>query len=723
MQVQLGAGSTHGRFYSATSVPASPCSRRVACAPPATQLVGSQRHCTVHAAAVPVIAEGNNSSVQTPSAAEQQLGSSLQTPAHSLLSPSDQQEALEHEQDIGHNAASLPQHSPWADVAQLLSQHEQLTYPQLAAALGQLCLSIRTVSPQRLQHNQQYNNLLAQLADAALQQLPELNHQQIGELLALFQALGHKPPAAWVKSVLQRAATELVHYTPAELALLLLTATQAVTRHNRRAALPTLQFTRSSPTAGPVVQIVPAETPAQAAVGAASPQDAGGSDSTGQQGAAVRRANTVLTSAWLQHFMTTFERYLACRTAHPQLRPEYLETVITCFAALKVQPDKFWLYLFVRQMSAHLPACQPAGVVRILAALTAMGYQLPEHVVSHLERQVTGPSMASLGPLNCLEVIKTVAAQKQKPSEVWMQQLLAFVLKGSSQFAAGDVVTLLSCVGTLSISVKKSWMELLLLQLRGTMKLLSAAEHVVLIQALSQQQYRPGAAFMVQFMTQVQTQLPQLSIQQQAALVAGLAAVGYKPAPAWMAAFFEQFLGQQITADDAGQLLKLMVALRQMQYVPTGYVAGQLAGIVDAIAPNMLYPQLQPLKAALADLQYKPTTAAAAVTTYSSTVSSTPSATAAAADTARGAPAQTDSAAQVDSHGVTAPLSESGVDPTVVNAADSKQQQQQEGQDPATLSNPQSAQTQQQQQEDSQQGEQVGRKSVSVVTESLELFT
>jgi hypothetical protein len=71
---------------------------------------------------------------------------------------------------------------------------------------------------------------LGALADAVLLQLPALGHGGIGQVLARFNTLAFRPRADWVRVVLQHAGTELVHYTPAELALLLLTATQAAAR-------------------------------------------------------------------------------------------------------------------------------------------------------------------------------------------------------------------------------------------------------------------------------------------------------------------------------------------------------------------------------------------------------------------------------------------------------------------------------------------------------------
>jgi hypothetical protein len=282
-------------------------------------------------------------------------------------------------------------------------------------------------------------------------------------------------------------------------------------------------------------------------------------------------------------------------------------------AALKVLPDKFWLYLFVRQLSAQLPACQPAGIVRMLSALAGMGYKLPEHVVSQIERQVGGAALTSLRPSDCVEVVRSVAALKHKPSEAWMKQLLAYVLKGSTHLSSSAVVTLMVCTAALGVELDPNWIDVLLLQARAALHMLSAPEHVGLIDALSQQHHRPGPVFMSVYMSQVQAHLPELSLGQQSVLIASLAAVGYKPAPAWMAAFMGQLVGQQVTSGDAAELLRLLAALRRMQYVPTSQAAQQVEALIDSIALTVPYPQLQQLRAALTDLQYKPYVAAALV--------------------------------------------------------------------------------------------------------------
>lgn len=292
-----------------------------------------------------------------------------------------------------------------------------------------------------------------------------------------------------------------------------------------------------------------------------------------------------------------------------------MEAVITCLAALRVTPDRFWLYLFVRQMAAQLPACPPGSVVRMLSALARMGYRLPEHVISQIERQVGGAALAALRPQECAEVVRSVAALKQRPSEAWLQQLLAAAVKGSSHLSSSAAVSLVVACAGLGMQLDPSWIDLLLMQARAALHALSAPEHVGLIDALSQQQHRPGPVFMSLFMAQVQGHLPELTLGQQAVLVASLAAVGYKPAPAWMNAFMGQLAGQQVTAADAPELVRLLVALRRMQYVPTPSAGSQIEGLIDAMAVSLPYGQLQQLRAALAELQYKPAVAAAAVGT------------------------------------------------------------------------------------------------------------
>jgi hypothetical protein len=290
---------------------------------------------------------------------------------------------------------------------------------------------------------------------------------------------------------------------------------------------------------------------------------------------------------------------------------QHMEAVITCLAALRVTPDRFWLYLFVRQMTAQLPACSPGSVVRMLSALARMGYRLPEHVISQIERQVGGPAQAALRPQECVEVVRSVAALKQRPSEAWLQQLLAAAVKGSSHLSSSAAVSLVVACAGLGMQLDPSWIDVLLMQARAALHALSAPEHVGLIDALSQQQHRPGPVFMSLFMAQVQGHLPELSLGQQAVLVVSLAAVGYKPAPAWMAAFMGQLAGQRVTAADAPELLRLLVALRRMQYVPNPTVGSQIESLIDSMAVNLPYGQLQQLRGALAELQYKPTVAAA----------------------------------------------------------------------------------------------------------------
>ncbi|KAF6256708.1 hypothetical protein COO60DRAFT_1527855, partial [Scenedesmus sp. NREL 46B-D3] len=291
---------------------------------------------------------------------------------------------------------------------------------------------------------------------------------------------------------------------------------------------------------------------------------------------------------------------------------QHMEAVITCLAALRVTPDRFWLYLFVRQMTAQLPACSPGSVVRMLSALARMGYRLPEHVISLIERQVGGPALAALRPQECVEVVRSVAALKQRPSEAWLQQLLAAAVKGSSHLSSSAAVSLVVACAGLGMQLDASWIDVLLMQARAALHVLSAPEHVGLIDALSQQQHRPGPVFMSLFMAQVQGHLPELTLGQQAVLVASLAAVGYKPAPAWMAAFMGQLAGQRATAADAPELLRLLVALRRMQYVPSPSVGSQVEALIDGMAVNVPYGQLQQLRGALAELQYQPAVAAAA---------------------------------------------------------------------------------------------------------------
>jgi len=519
-----------------------------------------------------------------------------------------QQQQQQQEQQSSGDAliSQLQQCADLASVAALVScqQREQhLTLPQACAALQQLC-RVAPVSTLTSRQQQQVQQCCAAAADSALQNLQQLGHTDLGQLLAMFQVLGFKPEGAWVRSVLQQAGTELVHYSPAELALLLLTATHASARCG---VIP-------GPDA-PVVQLLPSRRVPQP-----SSLDAFTASSTTarqqqqlqeQQQQQQRRANTVLTSAWLQHFLSTFQPYIACRSAHPQLSPGHMEAVITCLAALRVAPDRFWMYLFVRQMSAQLPTCSPGSVVRMLGALATLGYRLPDHVLLQVERQIgTAAAMVQLRAEECVEVVRSVAvlrAQLTKPSEAWLQQLLAAAVKGSRHLSASAVIGLLAGTAALGLQLDPSWMDVLMMQARAALSAMTPHEHVSLIDALSQQQhqYRPGPVFMSVYLSQVAAHLPELSISQQAVLATGLATVGYKPGSAWMAAFMMQLLAQPVTGADGEHLLQLLRALRRMQYVPAPNVAQQLSGLIDSIQLSVPYNQLLLLREALDELQYQ----------------------------------------------------------------------------------------------------------------------
>jgi flagellar motor protein MotB len=235
----------------------------------------------------------------------------------------------------------------WTQVAAAVQQQQQqqqeLSFSYVTAALQQLSSCVQPKAlPQ--QHQQQLDVLLTTLADAAVAHLQDLHHQEVGQLLARLQVLGFKPSVNWAKSVLQHAGTELVHYTPAELSLLLLTATQTAARV-AGSAPPPMQLTRSSPTAALSVLMGAQASAADVLPYAADPlpyaadplqyacpppeidmaavaQAGSRSGSSSSSSITARRAPTVLTTAWLQHFMMTFERYLAARAAHPQLQPQ-----------------------------------------------------------------------------------------------------------------------------------------------------------------------------------------------------------------------------------------------------------------------------------------------------------------------------------------------------------------------------------------------------------------
>jgi hypothetical protein len=269
---------------------------------------------------------------------QQQVGNSWQQAAAQI--PSAQQEAQQ-QQHNGYQRQQDPllqqlqECRHWTQVAAVVQQQQQqLSFSHVTAALQQLsCCAQPKALPK--QQQQQLDMLLATLADAAVAHLQDLHHQEVGQLLARLQVLGFKPSVNWAKSVLQHAGTELVHYTPAELALLLLTATQTAARV-AGSAPPPMQLTRSSPTAAPSVLMgaqpsvadpLPyADDPMSYAcpppeIDMAAVVQAGGRSGSSSS-ISARRAPTVLTTAWLQHFMMTFERYLAARAAHPQLQPQ-----------------------------------------------------------------------------------------------------------------------------------------------------------------------------------------------------------------------------------------------------------------------------------------------------------------------------------------------------------------------------------------------------------------
>jgi hypothetical protein len=296
-----------------------------------------------------------------------------------------------------------------------------------------------------------------------------------------------------------------------------------------------------------------------------------------------------------------------------------MEAVITCLAGLRVAPDRFWLYLFVRQMTAQLPHCSTHSIVRMLSALATLGYRLPDHVLAQVERQIgTAAAMAQLRAEECVDVVRSVAvlrAQQSRPlSEAWLQQLLAAALRGNAHLSASAVIGLLAATAALGMQLEPSWIELLLLQARGALGAMTPHEHVWLMDALAQQQqqhqaaaaaYRPGPGFMAAYMARVAGSLPALSVSQQAALAAGLAAVGYKPSAAWMGAFISRLLGQRVGGADGEPLLRVLRALRRMQYVPAPRVAQQLSGVIDGIQLNVPYQQLLLLREALDELQYQ----------------------------------------------------------------------------------------------------------------------
>jgi hypothetical protein len=490
-----------------------------------------------------------------------------------------------------------------ADVDALVrcqQQEQQLTLPQASATLQQLCRVARVSTLTGIQQRQLQECCNA-AADTALRDLPQLGHTELGQLLAMFQVLAYKPEGAWVRSILQHAGTELVHYNPAELTLLLLTATQASARCGAIPGpdTPVMQLLSSKrvPQPNSFIEAITAASPAR--------------QQQQQQQQQQRRANTVLTSAWLQHFLSTFQPYIACRSAHPQLSPGHMEAVITCLAALRVAPDRFWMYLFVRQMSAQLPSCSPGSVVRMLGGLATLGYRLPDHVLLQVERQIgTAAAMVQLRAEDCVEVVRSVAvlrAQQTKPSDAWLQELLAAAVRGSRHLSASAVIGLIAATAALGLQLEPSWMDVLLMQARVALSAMTPHEHVSLIDALSQQQhqYRPGPMFMSVYLAQVANHLPELTVAQQAALATGLATVGYKPASSWMAAFMGQLLSQPVTGADGEDLLQVLKALRRMQYVPAPSMAQQLCGLIDSIQLSVPYSQLLLLREALDELQYQ----------------------------------------------------------------------------------------------------------------------
>jgi hypothetical protein len=295
------------------------------------------------------------------------------------------------------------------------------------------------------------------------------------------------------------------------------------------------------------------------------------------------------------------------------LAPQHMDAVLSALVALRAAPDPSWLYVFCRQLGGQLAARPvPAPtLISIASSLAALNYRMPDHLSNHFERAVTA-ALPTLAPRDLLAALRALGALRARPSDAWIGALFRRLLLSSCHVSAPSVAALLATAAALGYQLQHDWVELLLMQARGALGGLSPHEHVGLIDALAAQRYRPGPGFMEEFMQPLGAHLPRLGFGQLAALLAGLAAAAYKPPPQWMRACMVAAVSAPAGADDAQQLLRMLGALKRMQYTPTGDILAGLESRVAAAAAGADHRATQQLRAALAALEYIPQTAAAA---------------------------------------------------------------------------------------------------------------
>jgi len=530
------------------------------------------------------------------------------------------------------------------------SSEEQLAPEALAAAVEKLA---RLVAPRTLGARAQSHlrTLLTQLTASAQPQLAEMPHALVPRVLGGLSALHYVAEPRWVRTAMQHAATSLASYGPGELALLISYAARA-TLLARAMAAPTSMFGASRaavpmPAAGgnPWRRAAPRQP---------QPTAAPSSSTTAEQPKPV----VVVTNAWLDHFMSAFERFLSAppppkaataaaaqraAAAHASpaasfdaadrgsasealqqqqharaqqqqqpdakqpLRAQHMDAVLSALVTLKATPDPSWLYVFCRQLGSQLAAqsVPPQTLVSIAASLAALGYRLPDHLAGQFERQV-GAALPTLAPRELESALRALSAFRHRPSDAWVGQLFRRLILASSHFNSSAVVALVAGASALGYSLEPHWIDALLLQARHALGALAPHEHVGLIDALSAQHYRPGSGFMEEYMEALSAHLPRLTFAQLAALLAGLAAVSYKPPPQWMRTCMLTVVAAAPGPGDVPDLMRLLAALKRMQYTPTGDILSGIEAHVDRIAINVEFRTTQQLRAALAALEYSP---------------------------------------------------------------------------------------------------------------------
>ncbi|GBF92447.1 hypothetical protein Rsub_04551 [Raphidocelis subcapitata] len=504
----------------------------------------------------------------------------------------------------------------------------------------------------------QLNSLLGSLTAGAHAGLSAMPHALVPRTLVALSSLQFVPDPAWVRSVAQHAATSLASYGPGDLALLITYAARATALAAALAAPPGAVSAAAAPQ--------PAGWQRRRQAPAAPPARPQPQQQQQQQGRPV----VVVTKAWLDHFMAAFERFLAAppakgaprgaggggsasasrdsfdggdgsETQHQshqshqqhqaqhhhsqqaqhhhqqpqqqQLQPQHMDAVLSALVALRASPDPSWLYVFCRQLGGQIAAraVPPATLLSIASSLGALGYRMPDHIAGQFERQVAA-ALPTLAPRELQAALRALPALRHRPSEAWTRALFARLLPASAHLPASAVVAAVAAASAMGHDLGHGALDALLLQARHALSGLAPQEHVSLIDALSAQHYRPGPGFMEEFMESLGARLPSLTLPQLAALLAGLAAVAYKPRPEWMRACMLAVVGAPPAPGDAPELLRLLGALRRMQYTPTGDILSGLEAQIEALGPGLDFRATQQLRAALSALEYVPQTTAAA---------------------------------------------------------------------------------------------------------------